>query len=52
LENSLAELRDGRPTTVAYDTTFLITWPMHLGGTSDTVNFVGSMRLLPVMGFE
>jgi hypothetical protein len=51
LETTLAALRDGRPTTVVYDTTFLITWPMQLGGTSDMVDFAGSMRLVPSMGF-
>jgi hypothetical protein len=51
LENTLAALRDGRPTTVVYETRFLITWPMHLGGTSDTVDFAGSMQLIPSMGF-
>jgi hypothetical protein len=51
LENSLAALRDGRPTTVVYETTFLITWPMHLGGTTVSVDFAGSMRLIPSLGF-
>jgi len=45
-------LREGRPTTVVYETTFLITWPMHLGGASTTVDFSGAMTLVPSMGFE
>ncbi|HEY3953162.1 MAG TPA: hypothetical protein VGM53_07295 [Streptosporangiaceae bacterium] len=51
MENTLAALRDGKPTTVVYETTFLITWPMHLGGTSGTVDFAGSMQLIPSLGF-
>jgi hypothetical protein len=51
LENSLAALRDGRPATVVYETRFLITWPLHLGGASDTIDVVGSMQLIPSMGF-
>jgi len=43
-------LRDGRPTRVAYETTFLIQWPEHLGGGTITVDFAGAMALVPVMG--
>jgi hypothetical protein len=50
LEESLAVLRDGRTTRVAYETTFLVQWPEHLGGGDITIDFSGAMALVPLMG--
>jgi hypothetical protein len=50
LEDSLAVLKDGRPTRVAYETTFLVQWPEHLGGGDILIDFVGAMALVPLMG--
>ena len=35
---------------VAYETTFLIEWPEHLGGGHIVIPFVGAMSVVPVMG--
>jgi hypothetical protein len=43
----LAVLSSGRPAHVAYDTTFLISWPQHLGGGTLTIDFEGAMVLVP-----
>jgi hypothetical protein len=50
LEDSLAGLRDGRSVTVAYETTFLINWPEHLGGGSVNLDLEGAMVLIPTLG--
>ncbi len=46
----MVALQEGRSVTMLYDTTFLINWPEHLGGTSTTVSLHGSMVLIPLMG--
>jgi hypothetical protein len=50
LEDSLIGLREGRPVTVAYETTFLISWPKHLGGGSVQIPLEGAMVLIPLLG--
>lgn len=35
---------------MAYDTTFLLQWPEHLGGGVVTIDFTGAMRIVPLMG--
>jgi hypothetical protein len=50
LETTLAVLREGRPCTTVYETTFLIQWPEPLGGGSVKVDLDGSMGLIPLMG--
>lgn len=40
-------LRQGRPAHVAYDTTFFISWPEHLGGGSVELRLRGTMLLVP-----
>jgi hypothetical protein len=50
LGDSLLGLRDGRSVNVAYETTFLINWPQHLGGGSVTIPFEGAMVLIPALG--
>jgi hypothetical protein len=47
LEDTLAVLKDGRPANVAYETTFLIGWPDHLGGGTLSIEFEGAMVLVP-----
>lgn len=43
-------MRDGQTINVAYDTTFLINWPQHLGGGSINLSFEGAMVLVPELG--
>jgi len=50
LEDSLLGLRDGRSVNVAYDTTFLINWPGHLGGGRVNLSLEGAMVLIPELG--
>jgi hypothetical protein len=50
LEDSLVGLREGRPVHVAYETTFLINWPRHLGGGSINLSLEGAMVLIPALG--
>ncbi|GAA0940849.1 hypothetical protein [Virgisporangium aurantiacum] len=52
MEDSLVVLKDGRPTRVAYETTFLVQFPEHLGGGDITIDFVGAMVLVPLMGVK
>jgi hypothetical protein len=40
-------LRQGRPSHVAYDTAFFISWPEHLGGGSVELRLRGTMLLVP-----
>jgi hypothetical protein len=35
---------------VAYDTTFLINWPEHLGGGTAHLDLTGAMTVVPLMG--
>jgi hypothetical protein len=35
---------------VAYETTFLVNWPRHLGGGSVNIGLEGAMVLVPVLG--
>jgi hypothetical protein len=49
LEDTLTGLRDGRPVNVAYETTFLINWPHHLGGGSINLTMEGAMVLVPTL---
>jgi hypothetical protein len=50
LEEPLTVLREGRSTMSTYRTTFLVSWPEHLGGETSTITFEGSMVLIPTMG--
>jgi hypothetical protein len=50
LEDNLIGLREGRAVNVAYETTFLINWPRHLGGGQTTLSLAGAMVLLPALG--
>jgi hypothetical protein len=50
LEDTLIGLREGRLVHVAYDTTFLINWPQHLGGGSVNLSLEGAMVLIPELG--
>jgi hypothetical protein len=50
LEDSLVGLREGRPVHIAYETTFLINWPQHLGGGSINLALEGAMVLIPTLG--
>jgi len=50
LEDTLIGLKEGRPVHVAYDTTFLINWPEHLGGGSVNLSLYGAMVLIPELG--
>jgi hypothetical protein len=50
LEDTLLGLKEGRPVHVAYDTTFLINWPRHLGGGSINLQNEGAMVLIPELG--
>jgi len=50
LGDTLAALKDGRSVRVAYETTFLIQWPEHLGGGDLTIDFAGAMAIVPVLG--
>jgi hypothetical protein len=50
LEESLIGLREGRSVNVAYETTFLIDWPKHLGGGSVNLSLEGAMVLAPALG--
>ena len=43
-------LREGRVATVAYETTFLIHWPEHLGGGADRLALTGAMTVVPLLG--
>jgi hypothetical protein len=48
LGENLEVLRQGRPAHVAYDTTFFISWPEHLGGGSVELCLRGTMLLVPL----
>jgi len=50
LEDTLLGLQEGRPVHVAYDTTFLINWPRHLGGGSVNLSLEGARVLIPELG--
>jgi len=50
LEDTLLGLKNGRPVHVAYDTTFLINWPRHLGGGQVNLSLEGAMVLIPELG--
>jgi hypothetical protein len=50
LEDSLIGLREGRAVHVAYETTFLVHWPRHLGGGSVHIPLEGAMVLTPLLG--
>lgn len=43
-------LQEGKSTMSTYRTTFLVSWPEHMGGESTHVTFSGSMVLVPTMG--
>ena len=47
MEDTFEALREGKSLHVCYDTTFLINWPEHLGGGSVSIDFEGSMLLVP-----
>lgn len=42
-------LREGQVATVAYETTFLINWPEHLGGGTDHLDLKGAMTVVPLL---
>jgi hypothetical protein len=50
LGDTLEVLREGKVATVAYETTFLINWPEHLGGGTDHLGLKGAMTIVPLMG--
>jgi hypothetical protein len=50
VEEPLTVLQEGRSTMSTYRTTFLVSWPGHMGGDSTHVTFSGSMVLVPTMG--
>jgi hypothetical protein len=49
LEEPLSALKEGRSTHMAYETTFTIYWPEHLGAGVLSVDFDGTMVLVPIL---
>jgi len=49
LEATLNVLKEGGTAQVAYETTFTIYWPEHLGSGVVNVEFQGTMVLVPLL---
>jgi hypothetical protein len=49
LEESLAKLKENVPVQIKYETTFLVTWPEHLGGGESNIDLEGTMMLVPLL---